>query len=290
VPVYCLNFLDNKIHEFATASACLAAVLLMVASMNISPVCRRAFVFGALIIPFLLPRAHAGLLTPAYESQLEAWLGQGNLTFTNIYTKAFGDDGYDFHSAVDGKGPTFTLMSISGITTSPTPGIGGPGVVIGGYNPQSWNSLGGYLFTTTDAERNAFIYNLSTTTIQRQNLQSQGWSLTDSGSIQTWSSPYNYGPVFGGGHDLLVNPSLNSGYAGNFSYGGTSFIGDIVDGAAGDYWSFFNVDALEVYSVPAGLNAVPGGSNSVTDIASSFVLIALSFPGLIALRRRFSRA
>ena len=47
---------------------------------------RRSFVFGACLLSLLLPRAHASLLSPGYETQLEPWLGQGNLNFTNIFT------------------------------------------------------------------------------------------------------------------------------------------------------------------------------------------------------------
>jgi hypothetical protein len=57
-------------------------------------------------------QAKASLLTPAYQSQLESWLGEGPLILTNIYTKQAGDTSFDFHSAVDGQGRTFTLEPV----------------------------------------------------------------------------------------------------------------------------------------------------------------------------------
>jgi len=254
----------------------LAAVLLKGMTMKISPVCRRSFVFGALFVSLLLPRAHATLITPAYETQLEAWLGQGNLTFTNIFTKAHGDDSFDFHAAVDGRGATFTLMSaFDGVTT----------YIIGGYNPQSWRTSqsvfldDSFNYTDTDTERTAFIYNLSTATIQRQNLIGQGAG--NQGVLQTINL-LGRGPVFGT-YDLSVGGNLRNGSANNWSYGGMSNTADIFDGAVGTWYKDFEVTELEVYSFSPGSSAVP-------EAASTQALMALSLAGLLMLRRRFSRA
>lgn len=76
--------------------------------------------------------AHADpLLTPAFELQLEAWLGEGDLDFTNVYTRIAADDNLDFHAAADGQGRTFTLVEVVWL---------GNTYVIGGYNPQSWRT------------------------------------------------------------------------------------------------------------------------------------------------------
>ena len=84
---------------------------------------------------------HGGsdLLTSAYHQQLEDWLAIGDIDLTNIYDKATGDTTSDFHSAVDGRGATFTLMEISnGTDTS----------IIGGYNALSWSSINNYNYDT----------------------------------------------------------------------------------------------------------------------------------------------
>jgi len=231
---------------------------------------RRSFVFGACLLSLLLPRAHANLIS-GYESQLETWLGQGNLNFTQIFEKGTGDNYTNFHAAVDGQGATLTLMSVSG--------AGFSGQIIGGYNPQSWNSSDSYNFTPSDAARTAFIYNLTSSTIQRQNLNGQGYG----GSGQYQAHNYQYhGPSFGGGADLFVQSSLNSGYAFNYSYGGTSFDGDIVDGTLNGEYTAFSVTALEIYTFTQGSNSIPDGT-------STNVLIVFSLVGLVALRRRFAR-
>jgi hypothetical protein len=53
------------------------------------------------------------LLTDSREAQLERWLGAGDQLFTPLFTGVPGDTSLDFHSAVDGKGPTFTLLQVS---------------------------------------------------------------------------------------------------------------------------------------------------------------------------------
>jgi len=88
------------------------------------------------------PQAHAvtitggiGLLTTAGGTQLETWLGEGSLALTSIFSHQVGDlkTSLDFHTAADGQGRTFAIMEVLGIN-------GGPNEIIGGYNPQSWNS------------------------------------------------------------------------------------------------------------------------------------------------------
>jgi hypothetical protein len=47
----------------------------------------------------------SGLLTSGAELQIEGWLGEGDLVFTNIFTKLAGDGqtSFDFHNTLDGK-------------------------------------------------------------------------------------------------------------------------------------------------------------------------------------------
>jgi uncharacterized protein YgfB (UPF0149 family) len=140
--------------------------------------------------------------------QLEAWLGEDHLTLTNIFTKTPGDgqDSYDFHAAVDGRGRTFSIIEVLPGAVS--------GQVIGGYNPQSWNASGWHI-TENDADRTAFLFNLDTLDLQRQKLGSLD---NNHGRYQTYNY-YNYGPVFGSGHDLYIYNNLSSGHAYHWSYG-----------------------------------------------------------------------
>ena len=153
--------------------------------------------------------AQGGMLTAAYETQLETWLGQGDMEFTNIYTKRLGDTSIDFHNSVDGRGATFILAQVlSDFQQIPAP------EVLGGYNPTSWSSTGEYVITEFDPQRTAFLFNLSDGVVQRQLL---GDGLFGPGQYQTFNDAA-YGPTFGGGHDLHVDSFLNGGHIYPYSY------------------------------------------------------------------------
>jgi hypothetical protein len=220
------------------------------------------------------------LLTDAYETQLSAWLGQGSLNFTNIYTKSAGDTAANFHAAVDGQGPTFVLMDIYGNAGFPSYYFADQ--IVGGFDPQSWSSIEDYNYSWNPSDRTGFIYNLSTDTLQRQFLDGHGL-------FQTYNSS-GYGPTFGGGFDLYTNAALSAGHAANDSYdsgivGGQPIIsGDpnYVPGITGGY-EYFNVGALEVYTFAPTSAAVPEASGTLTLLGSALL-------GLAALRRKFARA
>ena len=137
-------------------------------------------------------------VTGVHLDQLQDWLGGGAFTLHNIYTKASGDTSTDFHAAVDGAGPTFSLMKVTDGTITR---------VIGGYNPQSWSSIGGYNSSSVPGLYTAFIFNLTDTQIWRQ-----------TATHQTYNNS-SYGPTFGGGHDIYVNSTLSRGYSYSTSYG-----------------------------------------------------------------------
>jgi hypothetical protein len=214
--------------------------------------CSSLAIGATLLVTGLVRPAYATpLLIPSYESQLESWFGQGDLIFTNIYTKAPGDDATDFHAAADGQGATFTLLEASFL---------GSTYVLGGYNPQSWTSIDDYNITLTDAERTAFIYNLTTGVRQTQRLTTDPSGFSYYGQYQTYNSS-SHGPIFGAGADLYTNQDLGFGFAAQWSYGtgfqcdvgGTSILGVEFYGLPcytylGNEYTF-NVGALEVYTV-----------------------------------------
>jgi hypothetical protein len=201
------------------------------------------------------------LLDSTALARLEGWLGQGELTITNVFTKAPGSTSIDFHVAADGRGATFTViqatrMTGDGVTTS---------AVIGGYNPQSWNaSINDYVVTTAVEDRTAFLYNLSENTVFRQSI-----SLTESrGRYQTYNSAFA-GPTFGGGHDLYVNQNLNAGFSSLWSYTDNTYSQSILDGKI-DYANYWHtVDALEVFTIAA---YVPPPTADVPEPASMAIL------------------
>jgi hypothetical protein len=238
-------------------------------------------IFAASVFTFAAATSSAWLITPEYRLLLETWVGQGSLTLTNVYTKQTGDTSLDFHAAVDGKGPTFLAMEIFGHGPEQNflPSIEGT-QIIGGYNPQSWSS-GPDLYTHTpdDADRTAFIYNLTGNRMQAQTLGPDFYA-----QFQTHNDG-NYGPIFGVG-DISFNPlTLDWGSAVNASYGNPLAAGQtIVDGATnkpGSPGHIYSIGALEVYTFVNNPSAVPDSGPSIT-------LLALGISTLFGLRRKMA--
>lgn len=190
------------------------------------------------------------LLSAASANQLESWLGQGPLTLTNVFDKASGSTSDDFHAAADGKGATFSIVEF--LTDSTGKPFDKP-VIVGGYNPQSWNSsAAGFNFTPLDVDRTAFVFSLT------QSLkfdQRQDASTTNYGQFQTLGYP-NYGPTFGGGHDLSAgpaDPSLNTGYSLLYSYGADGDSSRSLVTYPGIHFGPMSVGQIEVFTISAAV-------------------------------------
>src|SRR5574337_575725 len=160
----------------------------------------------------------SSLITPlSGGNQLEAWLGQGALTLTNIFEgSSTTSTAADFHAAVDGKGPTFSLIQIpsrNGFAYSNA-------LLVGGYNPNSWSSDGGWTITVPDVARTAFIFNLSGNLkfIQRPSSDFYG----DSGIYQTFN-PATQGPIFRVGPDLRLYSLPGPPYLNGFTSSLTTY-------------------------------------------------------------------
>lgn len=207
----------------------------------------------------------ASLLSAADESQLAAWLGEGSLALTTIYTKAAGDTAATFHQAVDGKGRTFSVMQATNAQ--------GQTWLVGGYNPQSWSSSGAFNVTLDQGARTAFIFNLTSGVMHIQTPKTDAEPTV--GAYQTYNS-LHYGPTFGIGHDLYVPDDLtHGGYSLLYSYSNPNvydFNTSLLDGSVyvGPDVTF---GAIEVYAVGA-----------VPEPASALMLAAGL--GLVALARR----
>lgn len=209
------------------------------------------------------------LLNIAGADLLEGWLGEGELQFTNIFDKVPGDgnDSWDFHAAVDGMRRTFSLIEV-------VDGSGHTLEVIGGYNPQSWNSTTGWNYTSPDSERTAFIFNLTDSTIQRQILGAGNFGL---GQYQTYNTS-NAGPTFGGGHDLHVNNSLSGGYTYAWSYGTSGVSG--WDNSITGITSWFSIGDIEVFTI------APDTTPAVVPIPAAAPMVLLGMGLVAAVRRR----
>ncbi|MDF1811624.1 MAG: PEP_CTERM-anchored TLD domain-containing protein [Verrucomicrobiales bacterium] len=165
------------------------------------------------------------LLDAANLAELEGWLGEP-FTLENIFERNSGDaaTATDFHSKADGQGPTISVFEVVGPNGTE---------LIGGYNPQSWDSFSGY---NADNTNDAFIFNLTT-----------GLKLDNTDSRYHTFNSINYGPTFGGGHDLYSNSALTSGYASPHSYNpsGVNIFGVSVR-------SNFTINAVEVFTINEG--------------------------------------
>ncbi|MET1413186.1 PEP_CTERM-anchored TLD domain-containing protein [Roseibium sp. HPY-6] len=175
----------------------------------------------------------SSILTQQYATQLETWLEYGSIGLTNIFTKNQGDNSVDFHASVDGKGPTFSVISLDN------------GNVVGGFNPFSWDSASGY---KRDSNTNAFLFNLTTSTKYDHNRYDH----------VTFNNG-NHGPTFGGGHDLFINSTLSGGYANiGLNYGDSSQYGNTAyrNAFTGSYLSW-NITGLEVFTIGEPMATVP---------------------------------
>ena len=237
----------------------------------------RGAILGGLMVPLAVQAGTivggSALLTSADESQLEAWLGQNNLVLTKVFTKTDGSTGSDFHAAVDGKGPTFTIVqATNGLGTS---------ALVGGYNPQSWRSPSDladqWNLSFTDAERTAFLFNLSSKTEYKQVLGDvNGYG----GYYQTANDGY-FGPIFGAGYDLSLPHDLTLGGLSVLnSYGANdgSNAGQSLIPGSGEAANFLSYGKMEVFTVSAVPEPV------------SYVMFGLGLGVLGLVRRRQRRA
>ena len=203
-----------------------------------------ALVCSALAILPALP-AHASLLSVADQGQLTSWLGEGPLALDLLFEKTPGKTAADFHAAADGKGRTFTVMQAYGAD--------GRAWLVGGYNPQSWTSLGGFNLTPNEADRVAFLFNL-TSGVRFQQLPVLAGD--DFGSMQTVNDAA-MGPAFGAGFDLAVASDLTSGQSALLSYNDgihhQNPFTSLLDNTPYDNAPNVRFGAIEVYTV----NLVP---------------------------------
>ncbi|HEU4851507.1 MAG TPA: PEP_CTERM-anchored TLD domain-containing protein [Telluria sp.] len=216
----------------------------------------------------LLPSAQAGtisggsaLLTPTGHAQLETWLGQGQFNLNNVFTLQPGLDADDFHGAADGVGRTFALMLV------------GDGVnqwLVGGYNPQSWDSLNHWHETPDDKDRVAFVFNMTSGSVFRQIPSS--YILPSQGEKQTFNSEL-HGPAFGEGGDLWVTGDLQHAYSWLFSYGDPAMQGlSLIDGAIPEPLpAMMTLHAMEIFTIAA----IPEPSSAAMMIAGMLVLASV---------------
>lgn len=189
------------------------------------------------------------LLASTDADQLETWLGVGDQDFTNIWSGTAGvSTAADFHAAVDGAGPTFSIYEAAFQNTT---------IRIGGYTTLDWGGTTGYAY---DSE--AFIFNLDSGEAQFYQQYPQ-YAVYRNGS---------YFSTFGGGHDIFGGTGIlgtyygdtsadwRDGYTYSHSYdqsqGQISVAGDsgYGGGDSGIFWDEIGVLSLEVYTIADAQN------------------------------------
>ncbi len=205
------------------------------------------------------------LLSLADVGTLAGWLEEGPLQLENIFST--NNDGtkaaVDFHAACDGKGRTFSIYSVT---------KDGSDYIIGGYNPQSWNSTEGWHITDALEDRTAFIFNLTTDVYQGQHAEAP----LSHGIYQTYNDASSWARF--GSYDIYSSQtSAMPNVATQFSYGSGTYDVNIL-GGTGAQGTTFTTNRLEVFTI----SAVPEPSIGLLLLAGIVPL------GVIYRRRRRS--
>jgi len=134
------------------------------------------------------------MLTSVYQSQLATW---GFTPDSLVYkSSSHGLSNSAFHSRCDSLNGSIVVVKTEN------------GYIFGGIATNNWSGSGNYKSSTT-----AFVFNLygnASAPIK--------WDITSTSYNMYVAS--NYGPTFGGGHDLHTNLDSNYMYANAHSYGG----------------------------------------------------------------------
>lgn len=238
-------------------------------------------IFGVFAVFQFVPAAEivggSNILTSANASQLETWLGEGPITITRIFTLVPGerDVPYQFHHAVDGKGRTFSViqaLSSSGDASDPENRSILSDQIIGGYDPQSWDSNSGARFTPNIKDQTAFLFDLTSKV-----KLAQGGAV----KVQTYNSSYT-GINFGG-HSLVTNYNFSYGSAyGDWAANGWAYGPGLpaLGGGSGEGANYdeFGIGNLEVFTI----------ADTVKPVAPAPAALLVFALGVVARRKRKS--
>ncbi|KAK3103525.1 hypothetical protein FSP39_019853 [Pinctada imbricata] len=169
------------------------------------------------------------------KSSLEEWIGK-KCDFKLLYEiSQDGCSSQTFHTKCDNQGPTVTVVYNTN------------GSVFGGFTTQNWNTSGTFV-----SDIQAFLFRLRQN--GRSNMKQYPLQANSNGDYAIYCD-VNYGPTFGGGHDLLTfSYTANWGdYGDYFLLNGSCNIGNTFDNKGDNVNEITNghmqVWVLEVYKV-----------------------------------------
>ncbi|MEH6538425.1 MAG: HYR domain-containing protein, partial [Psychroserpens sp.] len=209
---------------------------------------------GPVVATDLLP--DSTIISGTDQALITGWLpanlqNEANLLFTKTVD---GSTASTFHSLCDGIPNTLFVAR----TTD--------GRIFGGYNEGVWNgSQQGYVNNLT----NNFLFSVT-----NQTKHTQGGQYGGTGSYSIYNRS-DYGPTFGGGHDLVIYNNLTNGYSNlghsyecvNGTYGST----DCRDNLAGSY-NGWQIEEIEVWELSSTGNQA---GNGVLDIIAQCEVTSL---------------
>ncbi|MBL7861358.1 MAG: VCBS repeat-containing protein [Cyclobacteriaceae bacterium] len=162
------------------------------------------------------------------EHRMKLWLGDSLASGTLLFRKS-RDGATEFHNKVDNQGKTITIVKNNLNKT------------FGGFSTIPWTSNNSYY-----SAPGSFLFSFS------------NQSKHELGGLGEWTSQYavyhniNYGPTFGGGHDLFINGYLSEGYTNlghtyNCSEGTYSTPACTNSYAGSFYWTIEEVEVFRVW-------------------------------------------
>ncbi len=135
------------------------------------------------------PPTFAGtkILDAAGIAKVNGWYGDANAQWSLCYRRSeHGAQASTFHNLCNNKGPSISLIKTN------------TNQIFGGYNPLSWKSSGSYANTTQ-----SFLFSVT---------NNAKFPYCNNAANSVYDAP-NYGPTWGGNHDLYVEGNMTTGYA-----------------------------------------------------------------------------
>ena len=127
------------------------------------------------------------LLTIDQQTQIDTWAQLPGQTWVPCYVRSTdGANAAIFHGQCDNKGKTVTVIKAGN-------------AVFGGFTAAPWNTSQNY-----SSDPIAFLFSVT---------QGTQHALKSTGASTAIYGKSDYGPTFGGGHDLWVNGAMSGGYS-----------------------------------------------------------------------------